>query len=38
MFAAVLFGEIPAPLQVIGGAVIIGGVIFYSRVEMEEER
>lgn len=32
-FAAVLFGEIPARLQVIGGAVIIGGVIYYSRVE-----
>lgn len=31
--AAVLFGEIPALLQVLGGAVIIAGVIFYSRVE-----
>ncbi len=30
-FAAVLFGEIPALLQVIGGGVILGGVICYSR-------
>ena len=32
-FAALLFGEIPGALQIVGGAVIIGGVIFYSRVE-----
>ncbi len=32
-FAAVLFGEMPGLLQVIGGAVIIGGVLFYSSVE-----
>jgi drug/metabolite transporter (DMT)-like permease len=31
VFAAMLFGERPAVLQVAGGAVIIGGVIFYSR-------
>lgn len=30
-FAAVLFGEIPAVTQVVGGAIIIGGVVFYSR-------
>ena len=33
IFAAILFQEIPGMLQVIGGAVIIGGVIYYSRVE-----
>ena len=33
VFAAFLFHEIPRPLQVIGGAVILGGVIFYSRIE-----
>lgn len=33
IFAAILFQEIPGILQVIGGAVIIGGVIYYSRVE-----
>lgn len=33
IFAAILFGEIPGVLQVIGGAVIIGGVLFYSRIE-----
>lgn len=32
-FAAVLFGEIPGPLQVAGGAIIIGGVLFYSSIE-----
>ena len=31
VFAAVLFGEIPNGFQVVGGAVIIGGVVFYSR-------
>lgn len=33
LFAAVLFQEIPKPLQIIGGAIIIGGVIFYSTIE-----
>lgn len=33
LFAAALFHEIPGPLQLAGGAVIIGGVIYYSRVE-----
>lgn len=32
-FAWLLFSEVPAVLQVIGGAVIIAGVISYSRVE-----
>ncbi len=33
LFAMVLFGEIPAFLQILGGAVILGGVVYYSRVE-----
>lgn len=33
LFAAVLFHEIPGILQLAGGAVIIGGVIYYSRIE-----
>ncbi len=36
VFAAVLFREIPGMLQVAGGAVIIGGVLFYSVVESGE--
>lgn len=40
VFAAVaayfLFREAPVPLQVLGGAIIIGGVILYSRVEARE--
>jgi len=31
--AAVLFAEIPAALQVLGGALILGGVLYYSRLE-----
>ena len=33
VFAAFLFHEIPKPLQILGGLVIIAGVIAYSRVE-----
>lgn len=33
LFAAVLFGEIPGLVQIAGGAVIIGGVLFYSSLE-----
>lgn len=36
MFALVLFREIPAPLQVAGGLVTIGGVLLYSKVEKKE--
>lgn len=36
VFAALLFGEIPGPLQIAGGLVIIGGVIYYSHVERSE--
>jgi len=33
MLAAILFGEIPAALQLLGGALILGGVAYYSRLE-----
>ena len=33
MMAAFLFGEIPVPLQLLGGALILGGVCWYSRIE-----
>lgn len=37
VLAAVLFGELPAPMQVLGGALIIGGVLYYSRIEQSGE-
>lgn len=33
VFAVFLFHEIPGMMQIIGGAVILGGVIYYSRIE-----
>ncbi len=36
IFAGFLFGEIPGLLQVLGGALILGGVLFYSRLESKE--
>ena len=33
VMAAFLFAEIPAPLQILGGALILGGVCWYSRIE-----
>ena len=33
LLAAVLFAEIPGPLQLAGGATILGGVLWYSRIE-----
>ena len=36
LFAVLLFGEIPAGLQVAGGLVTVGGVLLYSRVESGE--
>lgn len=35
--AVLLFGEIPGLLVVIGGAIILGGVVWYSRIEIAEE-
>ena len=37
IFAAFLFGEIPALLQLLGSVLIIGGVIWYSRIEQREK-
>ena len=36
LMAAFLFGEIPVPLQLLGGALILGGVCWYSRIERRE--
>ena len=36
VFAAFLFHELPKPLQILGGLVIIAGVIFYSRIEQQD--
>ena len=33
VLAAFLFGEIPTALQLLGGALILGGVCWYSRIE-----
>ena len=30
-----LFGEVPAPIQVVGGIVILGGVLLYTMAEMK---
>lgn len=38
IFAAFLFREIPGMMQVIGGAVILSGVIFYSREESRQTK
>lgn len=38
VFAVFLFQEIPSILQILGGAVILGGVIFYSKAETEENQ
>ena len=35
--AMVLFGEIPALIQLIGAFFIIGGVLYYSRIEQAEQ-
>ncbi|MBQ6989830.1 MAG: DMT family transporter, partial [Clostridia bacterium] len=36
IFAAFLFGELPTPLLLLGGVLILGGVFYYSRLEMRE--
>ena len=33
VMAIFLFGEMPVPMQVAGGALILGGVFYYSRIE-----
>ena len=37
ILACILFGEIPGYLQILGGALIIGGVFYYSRNERKEQ-
>ena len=37
MFAAFLFGEIPSAVQILGGALILGGVLWYSGIERKNE-
>ena len=35
VLAGFLFGEVPSMLQLLGGALILGGVLYYSRIEMK---
>ena len=35
VFAGFLFREIPAPLQIVGCILILGGVLYYSRLEQQ---
>lgn len=37
ILAGFLFGEKPVAVQLLGGALILGGVLYYSRLEREEE-
>ena len=37
LIAGFLFGEIPTALQIIGGVLILGGVLYYSRLEQKNE-
>lgn len=37
ILAGFLFGEMPTALQLLGGALILGGVFCYSRIEREEK-
>lgn len=37
IFAGFLFGEIPKTLQIIGCVLILGGVFYYSRLEMNSD-
>lgn len=35
--AAVLFAQIPSAMQLLGGGLILGGVLWYSKIEQEDE-
>ena len=37
VLAGFLFGEIPGLLQIFGGVLILGGVLYYSRLEREKK-
>lgn len=37
VLAGFLFGEIPVPMQLLGGCLILGGVLYYSRLETKNE-
>ena len=37
ILAGFLFGEIPAGMQLLGGGLILGGVLYYSRLEAKKE-
>ena len=37
IIAAILFAEIPKPLQLLGGGLILGGVYYYSNLERKQE-
>lgn len=36
ILAGFLFGEVPTFLQILGGVMILGGVLFYSRIELKQ--
>ena len=36
--AAVIFAQIPTAMQLLGGALVLGGVFWYSRIEGKEEK
>ncbi|MBR3770382.1 MAG: DMT family transporter [Lachnospiraceae bacterium] len=36
IFASFLFGEVPTLIFLLGGGMILGGVLFYSKIEMEK--
>lgn len=37
ILAGFIFGEIPSILQLLGGILILGGVLYYSRIEMNQK-
>ncbi len=37
LIAALLFGEIPTAIQLAGGVLVLGGVLYYSRLEAKQD-